>query len=498
MRKPIPYGRFLLLERIAIGGMAEVYAAIRRDDPAGRLLAVKRILPTLAEDAEFITMFLDEARLVVQLDHPGIVAIHELGKLGEGYYIAMDYVAGRDLRALLDRLRGAGERLPVPLAALIAARVADALDHAHRKRDARGDELRIVHRDVSPANVLLAFDGSQRIIDFGIAQAALRTRRQDTVLRGKFGYMSPEMVRGLPVDRRSDVFALGAVLHEMLTGQKVFRGRSELAVLERVRSAEVAPPSAQRPGLPAGLDEVVLRALAREPEARFPWASELAEALRPFAWGADPPALARLMATTFPGELRAELDRIERARAQPAPAAAASREPTQVFPLTPGEPPAPDPAPASPRVTPPPAPPSVEPTLPRSPPPRRTGAVGRAGVAAGVAAAAGAIAAALVLGASRHDPPDHPPLAFAPPAPVQAAALPAGAGRLLVQVRTAATLYVDGAAHPPALYVGEVRTVTLPQGEHRVELRTEDGRRAAATVQIRAGESAELLGVDVQ
>uniref|UniRef100_UPI001F56F4F7 serine/threonine-protein kinase n=1 Tax=Anaeromyxobacter oryzisoli TaxID=2925408 RepID=UPI001F56F4F7 len=334
MRKLVPYGRFVLLDRIAIGGMAEVYVAVRRGDPPGKLYALKRILPTLAEDEGFITMFLDEARLVVQLEHPGIVPIHELGKHGGGYYIAMDYVPGKDLRALLDRCRAAREPLPVPLAAAVAARVADALDHAHRTRDAHGEPLRVVHRDVSPANVLLGFDGSVRIIDFGIAQAAIRTRREDTVLRGKFGYMSPEMVGAQPVDRRSDVFALGAVLHEMLTGERLFTGRSELAVLEAVRSATVRPPSERRPGLPPGLDAVVLRALAREAEARYAWASELRDALRPFAAGADPPALARLMARSFPAQLRAELDRLERVRVQPLPPAPPpTPEATQVIEL---------------------------------------------------------------------------------------------------------------------------------------------------------------------
>jgi serine/threonine-protein kinase len=274
-------------------------------------VAVKRLLPTVAEDAELVTMFLDEARLVARLAHPGIVGVHELGEQGEGYYIAMEYVAGRNLRALLDRTRARGERLPVPIAAHVATLVADALDHAHRRRDASGAELRVVHRDVSPTNVLLAFDGSVRLLDFGIAQAALRDRGQDAGPRGKFAYMSPELVRGLPVDRRSDVFALGVVLHELLTGERLFQAPTPRGVMERVRSAEVAPPSALRPDLPAGLDAVVLRALAREPEDRFAWASDLRDALRPFAeaGGGGPSALARLMAETFPDELRAELER---------------------------------------------------------------------------------------------------------------------------------------------------------------------------------------------
>jgi serine/threonine-protein kinase len=390
MWKPTAHGPWLLLDRIAIGGMAEVFLATRAGAPAGQLYALKRILPSLAEDAEFVAMFLDEARLVAHLAHPAIVSIHELGKHGDGYYIAMDYVAGRDLRALLDRMRTRAEPFPVPLAAWIGMQVADALDHAHRKRAAGGAELRVVHRDVSPANILLGFDGSVRVIDFGIAQAELPGRLRDarerrggaapagqarearheaprgrggeqppcpstssgpagrggagrgdrrTALRGKFGYMSPEVVRGLPVDRRSDVFSLGVVLHELLTGERLFAGRSELATLERVRSAEVRAPSARRAGIPPALDALVLRALAREPEERPPWASDLRDALAPFASAGARPGgaavLAQLMARAFPGEPRLERERIERLRSA-LPGAAAPppeppAEPTQVI-----------------------------------------------------------------------------------------------------------------------------------------------------------------------
>ncbi len=317
MERSVQYGKYLLLDRVAIGGMAEVYAATLRDGQP-RLLALKRMLPTLAEEREFLTMFLDEARIAVQLHHPGIVPIHELGKEGGTYYIAMDYVAGMTLRNLLDRLRAAGELLPVPLAAYVAWRACDALDYAHRKHDLRGTPLRVVHRDVSPANVLVGFDGSVRIIDFGIAQAALRIRREDQVLRGKFGYMSPEQVSGLPVDRRSDVFAMGTVLHEMLTGTKLFTAPSELAVLQKIRDAEVPPPSAKSPAVPRGLDAVVLGALSREPDARYAWASELRDALSPWllagSTAGDSRALTRFLAARFPDELRVERDRAERVR----------------------------------------------------------------------------------------------------------------------------------------------------------------------------------------
>lgn len=311
---PIPFGRFLLFERVAIGGMAEVFAAVRWDDDRGHLYAVKRILPTLAEDRELVQMFLDEARVVVQLEHRGIVPVHELGKLPGGYYIAMDYVAGCDLRALANRFRAAGEAPPVAVVAHVGAELADALDHAHRGRGAGGEALHVVHRDVSPANVLLGFDGQVRIIDFGIAQAAHRRAERGApgILRGKFAYMSPEMVRGLPVDRRSDVFALGVVLWELLAMRRLFAGPNELSVMERVRAAQVPPPSSVNPSVPAELDAILSRALRREPEDRFQWASELRDALRPLArpLGPAPAAtLAALMARWFPDELRDEHDR---------------------------------------------------------------------------------------------------------------------------------------------------------------------------------------------
>jgi serine/threonine-protein kinase len=318
MRTPIRFGRYLLVDRVAVGGMAEVFAAVRPGDETAHAYAVKRILPTLAEDEELVRMFLDEARVQVQLDHPGVVPVHDLGRLDAGYYMAMDYVAGRDLRALLDRSRARGTPLPVSLSAHIAWRVADALDHAHRRRDREGAELRIVHRDVSPANVLLGFDGVARLIDFGITQAAFRKGPGQDVLRGKFAYMSPEMVRGQPVDRRSDVFALGAVLWEMLAGERLFTGPSELVVMEAVRACEVPPPSSRNPTVPRALEGVLRRALAREPQDRFAWAGELRDALVPFTRGAPPDdsgPIRRAMARSFPDELRGEEARMRRLRA---------------------------------------------------------------------------------------------------------------------------------------------------------------------------------------
>jgi serine/threonine-protein kinase len=314
MKDPIPFGKYVLLERIDVGGMAEVFAA---RDAAGRFVAVKRLLPTLADDLDLVTMFLDEARIGVQLDHPSIAQVYDLGKIAGSYYMAMEYVGGADLHALLDRLRRRGRRLPVSLAAYAAARICSALEHAHRRRGADGQGLHVVHRDVSPRNVLLSFEGEVKLIDFGIAQASTRRRpAEEGILRGKLGYMSPEQARGLPVDCRSDVFAAGTLLHEMLTGERLFTGRSELAILEKVRNAEVQPPSRSNPEVSHRLDQAVLRALARDVEDRTPRAGDVAREIAPEADPAGPLRVAQLLGELFPEERRKVEELARRATSQ--------------------------------------------------------------------------------------------------------------------------------------------------------------------------------------
>jgi serine/threonine protein kinase len=309
MRDPIPYGRYLLLERIEIGGMAEVFLArVREGEGAGSLVAVKRLLPTLAEDPELVAMFLDEARIAVQLDHPGVTRIADLGRHGPTYYIAMEYVPGKDLKALLERLSARGERLRVPVAALIAARVLAALEHAHRRRDAQGAELRIVHRDVSPKNVLLSFAGDVKLIDFGLARG--RGMPEDHgVVRGTGAYMSPEQARGLPVDASSDVFSAAVVLHEMLTGGRLFAAPTELVTMERVAAKVVPSPRSANSEVPEALASAVLQALERDPALRPPSAEAFAAAVAPHAAGADAAELGRLLATLFPEEARRARER---------------------------------------------------------------------------------------------------------------------------------------------------------------------------------------------
>ncbi|AEI68171.1 serine/threonine protein kinase [Corallococcus macrosporus] len=318
MKKPTLFGKYLLLERINVGGMAEVFIAKAFGvEGFERILAIKKILPTMAEDEEFITMFIDEARISVQLNHANIVHINELGKHDDTYFIAMEYVAGRDVRTMLERYRRRKEIMPTAQAVFIASKICDGLDYAHRKKDARGQDLHIIHRDVSPQNVLISYEGEVKVIDFGIAKAANRSQKtQAGILKGKFGYMSPEQVRGMPIDRRSDIFAVGVLLYEMLTGEKLFVGESDFSTLEKVRNAEVPLPSEFNPSIPQGLEKVVLKALTREPEDRYQWASDMAEDLMRFLLAGDAiyssKHLSGYMKEAFAEDMLREAEKMER------------------------------------------------------------------------------------------------------------------------------------------------------------------------------------------
>ncbi|MDJ0765185.1 MAG: serine/threonine-protein kinase [Myxococcota bacterium] len=271
MKKPIPFGKYYLLDRISVGGMAEVFKAKAFGvEGFERLIAVKRILPSIAEDEEFITMFIDEAKIAVQLQHANIAQIFDLGKVGDAYFIALEYVSGKDLRTIFEQLRKQGEPIPIPMAAYITMKVCEGLDYAHNKKDAAGRELNLVHRDVSPQNILVSYDGEIKIIDFGIAKAAGKAgKTQAGILKGKFGYMSPEQVRGLPLDRRSDIFSVGICLWEIVTGERLFVGESDFSTLEKVRNVEIAPPSTFNERIPEELEKIILKALSREIEDRY-------------------------------------------------------------------------------------------------------------------------------------------------------------------------------------------------------------------------------------
>lgn len=316
-KQPIPFGKYLLLDRVNIGGMAEVWRG--KTFGAGgfeRLVAIKRILPSIAEDEEFIHMFIDEAKITVQLTHANIAQIYELGNHASSYFISMEYISGKDMRAIFDRCRKRGEPAPVPLVCYVISKVCEGLDYAHRKKDGMGRDMNIVHRDVSPQNVLISYEGEIKVIDFGIAKAAGKmTKTQAGILKGKFGYMSPEQIRGLPIDRRSDVFAVGVCLYEMLTGERLFVGDSDFSVLEKVRKAEVLPPSTYNRRIPEALEKIVLKALAREVEERYQYANELADDLQRFLITSDTifsrKDLMQYMKSTFAEDVEREKQRLQ-------------------------------------------------------------------------------------------------------------------------------------------------------------------------------------------
>ena len=264
-------GRYELLRRLATGGMGEIYLARTRG--AGgfeKHVIIKTILPHLAEEEEFVTKFLDEGRIVVQLTHGNIVPVFDMGEQNGEYFIAMEYVPGLDLRAVLKRMAARNDEIPVELALYIACEVCKGLGYAHRKVDAQGNPLNIVHRDVSPSNVLISHEGEVKIIDFGIARAAGKVAKTASGrIQGKCCYMSPEQARGQPLDARSDIFSTGVLLYEMLTLTRPFEGRTDLESLELVRQCETDPPGVLRPAIPEEVDEIVSRAMAPEPGDRY-------------------------------------------------------------------------------------------------------------------------------------------------------------------------------------------------------------------------------------
>jgi serine/threonine protein kinase len=276
------FGPYKLIDRVAVGGMAEVFKAKRAGvEGFEKVVAVKRILPHLSDNKEFLDMFVDEAKMVAGLTHPNIVHIFDLGKIDASYYIAMEYVHGRDLRTIQKRAREKGLRMPLDLSLRVVSQVCAALEYAHRKKDERGRPMEIVHRDVSPQNILISFEGEVKLVDFGIAKAATKASSTDRgALRGKILYMSPEQAWGRTIDRRSDVFSLGIVLYELVTDVKPFLAAgTEVTVLELVRQCLVTPPRDINPRVPEALDRVIMKALARDPDERYEDAGQMQRGL---------------------------------------------------------------------------------------------------------------------------------------------------------------------------------------------------------------------------
>lgn len=285
LAKPIPFGDYFLLEKLNTGGMAEVYKAKTFGvEGFERIVAVKKILPAIAEDKEFISMFIDEAKIAVQLNHANIAQIFDLGNINDEYYIALEYVPGHDLRMIFDRCVRNSRKLDIGCVCYIVSKICEGLDFAHNKRDANGEPMNIIHRDISPQNILLSYEGECKLIDFGIAKATNKSSAtQVGILKGKFSYMSPEQVSGKTnIDRRSDIFALGIVLFEMLTLKRLFVGASDFETLEKIRKVEVSPPTLYNSDIPEELEDIVLKALEKDVSLRYQTANELQEALQRF------------------------------------------------------------------------------------------------------------------------------------------------------------------------------------------------------------------------
>jgi serine/threonine protein kinase len=307
--EPVAFGRYFLLGLIARGGMAEVYRARPQAGPR-RLLAVKVMRPQLAREARFVDMFHREGKLALMLQNRCIVETLELGQHDGRHFITMEYIGGRDLTQVLRRCQETQQRIPVPHAVYIAARIAEGLHFAHTLPGPDGRALNIVNRDVSPSNVRLSYDGDVKLLDFGIAQALVKFTSEIGILKGKFSYMSPEQIRGMPLDARTDVFSAGIILHEMLTTEKLFRGDTEFALMEKVRKAEVPAPSEFNRRVTAELDAIALKALSRDVADRYQSAAHFAAALDALISGYrfDPKELRQFMRQLFRKEYAKEVE----------------------------------------------------------------------------------------------------------------------------------------------------------------------------------------------
>jgi serine/threonine protein kinase len=290
--------------------MAEILKARDTSRPEQPMVAVKRILPHLTDDRQFVTMFLDESRVLAQLEHENIIRTLEVGQVGETPFIALEYVWGQDARMLFHRARRSEQPTPLSIACYVIAQVCAALHHAHERTDAQGNLLGLVHRDISLQNVLLSYDGAVKLTDFGIAMSAQNKARTEVgIVKGKFGYMSPEQIRGEPMDRRSDVFATGICLYELITNERLFSGDSDYAAVERVRNVAIDPPTRWNREIPSELEAIVMKALAKHPRDRWQSAADLRRALLAFMADSNTQCsateLAEHMRAVFAEELRA-------------------------------------------------------------------------------------------------------------------------------------------------------------------------------------------------
>jgi serine/threonine protein kinase len=280
------FKRFDILGRLAVGGMAEIFLA-REEGPGrgARAVVVKRILPHVANDPRFVEMFLHEAELAMNLSHPNLCAIYEFGEQDGEYFIAMEWVRGVSITQMHKALFERGDAgIAAPVVARVGAEIADALHYAHQARDQEGRPLKLVHRDVTPDNIMVSFDGKVKLLDFGVAKAASqRLKTEAGMLKGKFAYMSPEQYQGLEIDGRADVFSLGACLYEAVTGLALFHRASEYETMGAIVGEDPAPRTRKyKPEVPPGLDEIIAKALEKNRDVRYQSAKDLHDAIERF------------------------------------------------------------------------------------------------------------------------------------------------------------------------------------------------------------------------
>ncbi len=437
------FGKYLLLEKLATGGMAQLYRAkIIGVQGFEKFIAIKMILPHLAEEKELVSSFIDEAKLAALLNHQNIVQIYDFGELEGSNFITMEYLFGKDLRAILAKAREFDMPLGLEYGLFVTSRICAGLEYAHTVKDFQGTPLNIIHRDISPQNVIVTYQGDVKIVDFGIAKAATQsTATQVGMIKGKVAYMSPEQAAGKPVDHRSDIFSLGILLYELVTGFKLFKGEDTLQILARVREADFDSPELVVGGLPPKLYAILNRALAKDVGERYQSCAEMLadieealyeQGLRPSARG-----LAQYMRNLFEKEITAEEALMRDAAGAPNPEEAVRPEAV--------------PEPAPPKQE---APPSAAPVAPprevkekaREKPPaapkaaagspkKKSGALVGAVVGVAVLVAVGVF---LMKGKSGTSPPKETPKVEQPPAPSSPPAPAAGVekARLLVAEAT--------------------------------------------------------------
>lgn len=300
--------------------MGEIFLARQAIAGVDRLVVLKRLLPGLSENAELVAMFVDEARIAANLAHPGIVQVHEFGEDTQGCFIVMEYVAGHHVGQVISRALRERTQIAIRIGAFIVYEVARALDHAHHACDSDGSPLEIVHRDISPSNVLVSFRGDVKLMDFGIARAANRAHRtSDGSIRGKFAYMAPEQIESRHIDARSDVFAAGILLWELTLGRRLFTGPSDLETIRAVLEQPIPRPTSIDPAYPPALEAVAMAALERDHGRRLASAAQLAADLKTYlrANPTDRDDVAALMTELFPGDAAASERLDERAPARP-------------------------------------------------------------------------------------------------------------------------------------------------------------------------------------